>query len=94
VVAAETRQLTSHDELNRLMGDRGISVRALGAAIGLGKSTVDRLRSGGQRLTSAESAKAIETELGVEPGSLFVVPDVPRAPRVCRLCGADRTVAA
>lgn len=91
---AEVRQLTSHDELNRLMGARGISVRALAAAVGLGKSTVGRLRSGSAPVTSAEPAEAIEKELGVEPGSLFVVPDVPRAPRVCRHCGAERTVAA
>lgn len=93
-MSVEFKQLTSHHELNRLMRARRVSVRALGAAVGLGKSTVFRLRSGAAPVTSADAADAIEKELGVEPGTLFVVPVMSRAPSKCRLCGADRSVAA
>lgn len=81
-------KLVDHKELARLMDGQGKSVRGLGARVGLGKSTMARLRRGEHKSTSEDVAKAIERELQVAPGTLFVVPRVP-----CN-CACHGTVAA
>ena len=80
--------LVDHKELARLMRERGMGARKLGNRVGLGKSTLDRLRRGEHKSTREEVARAIEQELGVEPETLFVMPPVSRVPCQCACHGS------
>lgn len=81
-------ELVDHRKLARLMREQSKGARTLGRSVGLGKSTLDRLRRGEHKSTREDVALAIERELNVEPGTLFVMPTVSRVPCNCRCHGA------
>lgn len=81
-------KLVDHKKLARLMREQKKGARTLGLSVGLGKSTMDRLRRGEHKSTREDVAKAIERELNVEPGTLFVMPAVSRVPCDCHCHGA------